>query len=52
MPRECNNENKDVNDNEKEIKNCNDKLEKPLATIADEEMPQMKIVEPTLKVFF
>uniref|UniRef100_A0A914N863 Uncharacterized protein n=1 Tax=Meloidogyne incognita TaxID=6306 RepID=A0A914N863_MELIC len=49
MPRECNNENKDVNDNEKEIKNCNDKLEKPLATIADEEMPQMKIVEPTLK---
>uniref|UniRef100_A0A915M614 Uncharacterized protein n=1 Tax=Meloidogyne javanica TaxID=6303 RepID=A0A915M614_MELJA len=51
MPRECNNENKESNNNdeEKEIKNCNNKLEKPLATIADEEMPQMKIVEPTLK---
>ncbi|CAK5019400.1 unnamed protein product [Meloidogyne enterolobii] len=51
MPKECNNETKESNDNdeEKEIKNCNNKLEKPLATIADEEMPQMKIVEPTLK---
>uniref|UniRef100_A0A915M3F4 Uncharacterized protein n=1 Tax=Meloidogyne javanica TaxID=6303 RepID=A0A915M3F4_MELJA len=51
MPKECNNENKESNNNdeEKEIKNCNNKLEKPLATIADEEMPQMKIVEPTLK---
>nr|CAD2145025.1 unnamed protein product [Meloidogyne enterolobii]CAD2202317.1 unnamed protein product [Meloidogyne enterolobii] len=51
MPKECNNENKESNNNdeEREIKNCNNKLEKPLATIADEEMPQMKIVEPTLK---
>ncbi|KAL7075098.1 hypothetical protein ACQ4LE_005910 [Meloidogyne hapla] len=46
MPKECN---ENENNDDKEIKNSNNKLEKPLATIADEEMPQMKIVEKTLK---
>ncbi|KAF7638260.1 hypothetical protein Mgra_00002234, partial [Meloidogyne graminicola] len=42
MPKEC-------NENEEKI-NFNNKIEKPLATIADEEMPQMKIVESPLKI--